>query len=145
MTSRYMSVVGAGVLILSGCESATSYAPVSGKVTLDGTPLAGAQVSFQPEVSSSKEEGYGSYAKTGPDGMYTLNVSKLHVPGAKPGPHKVFISLAVYDTNNPNPDSKDIVPEKYRDGPDALRFDVPPHGTSSADFVLVTPPGWKPR
>ena len=78
------------VLIVSvGCSNGNRppLAPVEGLVTLDGQPLAGATVVFQPT------RGKASSAQTGPDGRYEL-IYLRDIRGAIPGQHTVTITTA---------------------------------------------------
>jgi hypothetical protein len=61
---------------------------VSGTVTLDGAPLAGARVTFVP---SGATQGSGAEARTGTDGRYELR-DRRGKPGTEPGAYKVTIS-----------------------------------------------------
>lgn len=75
-------------LVLVGCSGAPpkpdAY-PVTGKVTVEGKPLAGHLVSF---VSTSTGE--GSSATTDSNGAYTLSTLDGR-PGCVPGKYKVVI------------------------------------------------------
>ncbi len=78
------------VLIVSaGCSDGNRppLAPVEGRITLDGQPLAGATVVFQPT------RGKSSSAQTGPDGRYEL-IYIRDIRGAIPGQHTVSITTA---------------------------------------------------
>src|SRR5262245_18422913 len=67
-------------------------APVSGRVTLDGKPLAGAHVHFAPVATKGKiDPGPTSQGKTDADGRYTLSLDTSCRPGAVVGHHKVYI------------------------------------------------------
>jgi hypothetical protein len=132
-----------GVLVLAsaavaGCSD-SNLAPVSGRVTLDGKPLAGATVNFQPDVPGKAYPGLGSMAVTGDDGAYTLAVVGQKTNGAVIGPHKVYISKAVAATAGQNPDEErpttEKVPSRYN-GKSTLSFEVPSAGTQAADFDL---------
>lgn len=74
---------------LIGC-GASSDAPetgtVSGKVTMDGDPVANATITFSPE-----EGGRPSSGKTNAEGIYELDYSSS-VKGAVMGKHKVSVS-----------------------------------------------------
>jgi hypothetical protein len=145
------------VLCLAGCGSGAGYklAPVSGKVTLDGQPLAGATVTFQPEASSKEgTAGPGSAAVTDAAGKFVLQTAEAkRRPGAVVGKHTVRLS-GVQDQRAPDDDSarpkvKDPVPLRYREP--GLPFDVPAAGTDKADFQLdskeqpqTRPPGQTP-
>ncbi|MFN0196016.1 MAG: hypothetical protein ACKVT0_04680 [Planctomycetaceae bacterium] len=77
------------VISLSGCGGGSGTAPelgtVTGVVTLDGKPLAGAQVEFAPEKSRS------SVGQTDPEGKYSLMFDHENA-GATIGTHKVRIT-----------------------------------------------------
>lgn len=73
--------------LLSGCGgSSAELAPVSGRVTLDGAPLAGARIRFQPEASG----GSPSYGTADQDGHYELGF-KRDQPGALIGWHSIRV------------------------------------------------------
>ncbi|GEM_PF-366838 len=79
---------------VSGCsKSDPRFARVSGRVTLDGKPLAGVVVEFQPEKGSP------SYGVTDQQGRYWLRFSHEQ-GGALIGPHIVRIWA-----RNPGPQS----------------------------------------
>ncbi len=137
-------LVAAGVLgIAAGCGG-TPFVPVSGRVTLDGKPVEGATVLFQPKVSDPNAVAVGSIGKTGPDGGYTLAVIARGNDGAVAGTHHVTISAPIYPADGSVPDSlPDRIPDLYhRDG--GVEFEVPPGGTKQADFPLETPKKSKP-
>src|SRR5437870_614360 len=84
------ALLTAAVVAIAGCNSAPGVAPVSGKVTLDGKPLANAHVSFQPVASGGKEpSGGGSYADTDADGNYSLLLVEGDKSGAVVAKHRV--------------------------------------------------------
>ena len=121
---------------LTGCGGASGFTPVSGKVTLDGAPLEGATVSFQPKLQP-KETVEGSYGKTDATGAFTLKRVSDNAPGAAAGEHIVSISKSTdIDPNDEATPPVEHVPAKYRDG--SLTFTVPAGGTDKADFVLQT-------
>src|SRR5215210_5154014 len=66
-------------------------APVSGKVTKGGAPLANASVVFLPETKPGAMPSPTSRGETDKDGKYTLMTSE-DKPGAVVGAHKVRIS-----------------------------------------------------
>ena len=135
-------IVVAACLLLAGCGN-TEYelAPVSGRVTLDGKPLAEVKVSFQP-VSKRPDEpnpGPGSYGTTDEDGRYTLQTVEPVADGAVVGPHKVRLRSKL-PPQDPSDDRafvyKEIIPARWRDG--TQTFEVPPEGTDQADFKLTS-------
>jgi hypothetical protein len=128
-----------------GCESGSKYASVSGRVTLNGQPLANATVSFQPIAEGSvNAPGPGSTAKTNANGEYKLMAADGR-SGAWVGKHRVQISLVteqVADTDARAPrggwPQADKVPARYnRDSKE--EFTVPAGGTDKADFALTAP------
>lgn len=125
-----------------GCARGPEYAPVSGRVTLDGKPLAGASVVFQPvAVAGFDAGGFGSSGKTDADGRYTLRVAgPTDRDGAFLGKHRVSVTTR---TTESAPGSDEITPTKGGEKVPAkyntqtqLTFDVPASGTTTADFEL---------
>jgi hypothetical protein len=111
---------------------------VSGKVTLDGKPLANARVNFQP-IGDTVHTGVGSFGKADDHGEYTLNLIDGSAPGAMVGKHRVAISA--YDESkaaDPNDDRRkgppDRVPLRYNVQTE-LTFEVKP-GPNTANFDL---------
>lgn len=101
---------------LEGCGSVADDQPdlgqVSGQVTLDGQPLAAANIYFQPV-----EGGRNSTATTDDQGNYVLDYLR-DLKGAKIGQHKVRISTFVEPVKGDdgaveNPGKKELVPDKY--------------------------------
>ena len=126
------------ISFLVGCGSEYDIAPVSGKITLDGAPLAGALVSFEPLATDGLEAGYGSYGECNEEGVYQLK--SLHGEnGAIVGPHRILITT-MKGKEGPNGEmimiSKERVPDKYMDYDNPLKFDVPAEGTDQAHFEL---------
>ena len=133
-------LVGTGFLAtVLGCSTERS-APVSGRVTFDAKPLAGAHVTFQPLAGGeSPDPGGGSYGVTAADGSYTLQLVQGEGAGAVVGKHRVEISMP-----NLNPDINDQgkrpkyavnIPAKYNVQSE-LTCDVPAGGKSDANFDL---------
>jgi len=127
-----------------GCGSG-KYAPVSGKITLNGKLLAGASVSFQPIAKEgSIEAGTGSGATTDENGFYSLKVATGE-KGAWVGKHRVMISQHAIDDSEDDarptrggPRQVDKIPSRYN-AKTELTFDVPSGGTDKADFDLKSP------
>jgi hypothetical protein len=137
--------VGLGLALLTSCESKAKFAPVSGRVTLDGKPLAGAYVYFQPVAPEGKAvaAASGSSAKTNDNGEYKLKGPNGQ-DGAWVGRHKVMIdfhSAQVGETDERPPRGgwplKNKVPEKYNKDSKEF-FEVPADGTDKADFTLTS-------
>jgi hypothetical protein len=125
-------------LLAAGCGEKFPLAPVAGTVTLDGRPLAGARVGFEPvRAGADPEAGPGSYATTGADGRFTLTALTGR-KGAVVGRHRVWVrtmrakagaggGLAV--------SARERLPKRYNDETE-LEFVVPPGGTEAALFEL---------
>jgi hypothetical protein len=117
-------------------------APVSGNVTLDARPLAGALVSFLPDAKPGTMPAVTSRGVTDDKGNYTLTTSDNR-PGAVIGRHTVRIKTrrAVGDTSAEVLEGQSVketperVPAKYNIRTE-LTFDVPEGGTTEADFQL---------
>lgn len=130
--------------MLSGCDGKKQVAPVSGTVTLDGKPLVGTLVTFQP-IGSGKvddEVGEGSFAKTDENGKFTL---KFTGPGdrlgAVVGNHRVMIAMPSTDPGSDlikKPAAKKI-PVRYNTD-SQLTFEVGKQGTDAANFDLTSNP-----
>ena len=135
-------------MCLLGCGGETSgpeMAQVSGVVTLDGTPLVGAEIFF---VS----KGFEGYGKVKEEGRYSL------VRGAPVGACKVYITMKSVgagegmDMSIQGMDDEQmkamnqgvsgavaepLLPPEYSDPKTTkLTFDVPAGGSKSADFNL---------
>lgn len=98
----------AACVVLWGCggpADVPDLGEVSGYVKLDGQPVQGAKVTFQPET------GRPSTAFTDAEGNYELAYSRGE-SGAKVGKHTVRIStLVVADDEQPGVPEK--IPEQY--------------------------------
>jgi hypothetical protein len=126
------------VPLVAGCGGGP--ARVSGRITLNGQPLAHAAVTFQPIATGGHiNPGPGSGAFTDSDGRYTLKLIGTDTTGAVVGRHKVRITLAPHDNSADDRQkrSKEL-PAKYNKKT-KLEFDVLPGGTDSADFQLTSP------
>jgi Domain of unknown function (DUF6795) len=91
---------------LSGCgPKYPETFPVTGTVTLDGKPVAGAAVVFTPE------EGQQATGTTDDSGRFELSTFQL-ADGALPGTHRVTVAKT---TTDPDDEEKVvfIIPQKY--------------------------------
>lgn len=125
------------ILAAMGCGSGYKVVSVSGRVTLNGKPLEGAWVSFQPIGSKDRDPGPGSSAKTDKEGRYTLRIAPGR-SGAVVGKQQVRISTIEYDENS-RLIQKERVPARYHALQSELTYDVPKEGTSEANFDLKSP------
>jgi hypothetical protein len=138
MRSRFLMV---GLLVFAaGCGS-SKFVPVSGRVTLGGQPLVNATVIFQPQ-SKELNPGPGSRGKTDGDGRFQLRLQTGQGDGALIGPHNV--SITAYEGDDSIPSSGSDMKFRKRiyplDSNTKLTFEVPPGGTTAADFDLPAPP-----
>lgn len=122
-------VVMIGAMFLGGCGGAPTppLAPVSGRVSKNGAPVANANVTFAP-VS----KGRPSSATTASDGSFTL-LYVANQPGATLGKHRVTIDYQLTaSSNNPNaaplpPPAPYLVPEEVEvvTGENSFQFTIP--------------------
>src|SRR5262245_40234010 len=141
---RRISVIGFSVFVIftGGC-SASKIAPVSGRVTLDGKPLAGVHIGFQPIGKPGElNPGSGSYAITDADGQFRLLLVDGEQPGAIIGKHRVEItgrSEVPANIDPPKrPPPKVFVPAKHSRHSE-LTLDEPAGGRSGANCEPKTP------
>lgn len=109
---RFLIFIATMCFLPTGCgppQPATT--PVSGIVTLDGQPLAGANVSFIPQ---GETPGNGGLGKTDETGKFVV---RLHSGTATPGPtgllpgrYKVLINKIVNPDGTPFIASEDVAP-----------------------------------
>lgn len=121
------------VLLSSGCgPGGPEIASVSGRVTMDGKPLANAAVIFIPE------NGRPAGATTDSDGKYVLNFTQGR-RGAIPGKSSIRITTERDGTPGENgksiPGSRETVPMKYN-AASTLTFNVEPNKNNVANFDL---------
>jgi hypothetical protein len=140
MLLRRLPVLAALALLSAGCGSQPyRTARVSGRVTLNGSPLADAAVTFQPVPVKGDSPGPGSGGVTDAEGRYTLTVVGKTTRGAVVGKHKVRITMFQKDDSaDDRPKRVKRLPAKYN-AKTELECEVPAGGTDSADFKLTTP------
>jgi hypothetical protein len=95
-----------GLLVLGGCDKGPKMVPVSGIVTLNGKPLVGAGILFQPVSTELSNPATGD---TDSEGRYHLRVRDKK--GAFVGAYKVCISKVEWREGSPKPIWHS--PEKY--------------------------------
>jgi hypothetical protein len=131
--TRYWTICGIVTLaMLAGCgRSGPELAPVGGRVTLDGQPIYGAQLRFQPEGSGSP-----SYGSTDREGQFEL-AYKRGQKGALIGWHTVHIEMnreVVGPTGETTKRPKSL-PARYNTQSE-LRREVMPDAENEIDFEL---------
>lgn len=142
--TRWMCILLPLIVLVLGCDGGPKLAPVSGKVTLNGQPLAEAWLDFQPIATGDDiNPGAGSVGTTDKDGRYTLKT--VHgKTGAVVGKHRVSITL-----KDPTGGNADADPARGKRGfkqlpvrynfQSELTVDVPAGGRSDVDFPLKSP------
>ena len=113
-TSCFHSILAASALILvAGCGGGGSDAPpigrVEGVVKMDGQPLPGVIVGFEPQGVSV---GGPSNGRTDDQGHYELTYSN-GTKGAIIGTHKVTITTPTEGPPPPGQKYKDPIPARY--------------------------------
>ncbi len=126
-----LSLCVLSLALAAGCGSGDrpELGDVSGRVTLDGKPLAGVEVLFGPEA------GRTSAAMTDEDGYYTLHYLP-DVEGAQLGKHRVVIQSYLEDESDPETLANfvEIIPSKYNTRSE-LTAEVK-EGSNTIDFPL---------
>jgi len=141
---RARLLLGCALVLALGCAG-KKVVPVSGTVKMNGKPLAGATVNFQPiATQGSPDAGVGSTGKTDAEGHYTLETS-TGLKGAVVGKHRVMISVLsqkVGDSDERPPRGgwpiENKVPDRYNNNT-TLEKDVPAEGSDKMDFDLTSP------
>src|SRR5438094_249318 len=105
----------AACAVAAGCKR--DVVPVSGRVTLNGKPLAGADVIFQPRgnTEAPRPAGTGSIGRTDEQGRFSLRMVKPDQPGAVVGDHSVTIATST-DAPATTPAKGSPIPAVWRDG-----------------------------
>lgn len=142
--TRSATALGCALLaaLATGCGRSASYelAPVSGVVTLDGKPVPHTKVVFTPQGSAGNvAPGPGSAANCDDAGRFELRTVRGE-PGAVVGVHTVRIYAhgppkSVAGDVDAGPPVKEAYPARYNTE-SQLAFEVPPAGTTAADFHL---------
>jgi hypothetical protein len=133
-------------LPLLGCGKSYKLAPVSGQITLDGRPLAHAEVRFVP--AGGQDFPY-SVDETDELGHYELHLGiEPDIQGAVVGEHRVEITLNAHQNKallmeqksrggRISPHAREIVPRAFnRDS--KITCTVPPDGRVNASFALLS-------
>ena len=124
-------------LLIFGCghksTEGPALAPVTGRVTLDGNPLADAELIFHPVDAEGKPAGADSYGKTDAAGQFTLKTNDGR-EGATVGENQVQIAKIDRERKT---GGINAIPVKYNKQ-STLTFTVPAGGSSAANFTLTT-------
>jgi hypothetical protein len=144
-----LAAVHSGILIVAfaaplGCSAKSPGPAVEGVVTLDGQPLANANVQFIPQGETLGQAGFG---KTDDAGRFLIGPAGSKQRGTAPGEYKIVISKYVKPDGSdyiPKPDEdpmlgnyKELLPPAYSDpSRSALTANVPDGGTKNLEFKL---------
>jgi len=104
------------LLLLSGCGSGDGQKliPVSGKVTVAGTPLHRGNVSFRADTAAGEKTAAEPYGEISADGTSTLFTSKKK--GAPLGKYIVLVEASEeIDPKNASATPKSLINRKYAD------------------------------
>ncbi|MDR2440371.1 MAG: hypothetical protein LBE12_13505 [Planctomycetaceae bacterium] len=130
------------VLFLCGCSTKLPVVPVSGIVTLDGKPLEGFQVFFQPIHEETSKTMLTSSGLTNVQGKFLLKtVEENPRNGTSVGKYRVIIGWVDPDSmllgdSEPQRQPPVKIPENVQT--EGIIFIVPPNGTQTANFHLTT-------
>jgi hypothetical protein len=126
------------ILITFGCGDSKSPAKVTGTITLNGNPLAGAEVTFTPDDGTRISQG-----NTDDKGKYELWFSAT-ANGAAVGTHRVSIRVASSDAYVPPsrdsdvpPPPRETIPSKYNTETELTA--TLKRGKQVVNFDLITP------
>ena len=142
MTVIRASAILAVIVTSGGCQQSDrpdyrgtmQLADVSGRVTFDGKPLAGARVIFELQGAERRRSSYGF---TDSGGRYTL-IKARDIPGVQPGENLVRIVGAESNPDdNPNVVMLGGIPRRYNRDSDVV-CTVEPLGDHTFDFELTS-------
>lgn len=137
-----------GLVTLSGCGGPAAVelpdtVPFSGKVTMDGQPLAGAKVVFM----ATGKKGVGAEGATDEAGDYELRIGigAKESQGAVPGEYKVRISRSLAPDGSPQDPTvpaeipgMESIPQRYSSSVDTeLKATIPAEG-GTQNFDLTS-------
>lgn len=136
------------LLIAGGCgrgEGGPPLVPAEGVVTLDGKPLANADVMFIPQEGTP---GQALFGRTDAEGRFRVGTPDGKRQGAAVGRYKVTIQKLVKPDGSdfiPDPNAgpmdtggfRELLPPRYANEAETqLTADVPPEGSRELRFAL---------
>ncbi len=146
---RLLLVVLPMLSVGCGQGDGTTFAPVSGIVTVEGQPMAGVIVTFEPLTTTVRaEQRAASVGVTDADGLYVLKAGGDQINGALVGKHRVRLALrepTLKDELDPTYDVQEEtkklegfkqLPKRYN-AETELTFEVSADGTDEADFDVT--------
>ena len=137
---RWFSLFGLLSLLAAGCPASQERPyPVHGVVSLDGNPLRGGLVRFEPSSPGPSSSCFGAEGTIGSDGTYRLTTSSVNEgtnDGALPGMYRVVV-LPGQETTAQN---SRVIPSKYYSlAGSGLEFEVKPND-NLIDIRLTSKP-----
>jgi hypothetical protein len=133
--ARVVGMIGLSVALsmaVVGCgQGGPPMGKVSGTITLDGEPLANADVEFTPQFDGASP----SYGDTDANGQYDLVFSRSR-KGAWVGKHTVRIMPSLTDANGDDIEPTYKLPARYN-AKSELTAEVP-KGGGTIDFDLTS-------
>lgn len=121
-------------LAIAGCGGeSVEVAPVSGRVTLNGQPVANHFVGFQP-VSGAASGAIGSSGVTDSEGRFTLKTVDGKHEGAVVGKHQVIIAPKEEGSSGEGPGTGAVSPLPPEASDWSLTFDVIAGKENTANF-----------
>jgi len=135
MPRWYLFLVLAG-LSAAGCDrDGPKLAPVEGRATFQGKPLAEMPFVFQPDHEAGNNTGVLAQGTTAEDGSFEVRTHlgrKGSQPGVAPGRYRLFF--------RPYPGAPALLPPRYTTfDATPLRYHVRAEGLTSLDVVLEEP------
>src|SRR5438105_4152232 len=149
-----VSIVVTVGIVLTGCSNSSqppTY-PVTGTVTSQGKPVAGAAITFVPtgkegEAASAITDAAGKYALTtwragdgARPGEYRVKVSKQEQTAVDPSKMVKNVPLEedqkYVESKKPRPPAKILVPSKYLDESTSGLSHTVPNGSSTFDIEI---------
>ena len=139
-----LMILAAAAVLPTGCNrrdpNLPVQYPVTGQITLDDRPLAGAGIMFLPR---GKTRGTGAYGMSNAEGRYTLKTD-YGGDGAPEGEFAVTVSRVVNRDGTPyvpNPDAaeageRETLPAIYHDSIKTVLSANVPKGGGKIDFPL---------
>jgi len=138
-------VAALALVMIAGCGKRALGPAVEGVVTLDGQPLANANVQLIPQGETTGQTGFG---KTDSAGKFIIRSADGKQAGAPSGDYKVVISKHVKPDGtdySPKPDEdpmlasfKELLPAAYSDPEKTkLKTIIPTEGKKDLSFKLT--------
>ncbi|MCA9236214.1 MAG: carboxypeptidase regulatory-like domain-containing protein [Planctomycetales bacterium] len=134
-------ILGLSVLY-SGCSKpGVDYAPVSGRITIDGAAIEGARIVLVPDQQVAEGAQPVASGTTDADGRFvlkTLTPEKELVDGAVVGPNRATVATQIVELNDRGAERvirKEMLGPEYTNG-GKLSVDVPAAGLDALELNL---------